>query len=962
MKTWIYTLLTGIILGITYPVLLGQGWEKEHGNLPLNAIGLSNGKVAFWQYDSLFITSGGGQIQARTSMRSEGAVPNDQGNMDEAAVELTDGTITQLRAISSVITAEEGEAALPKIFLRNINQDGTLNWVKFHTMPEYAPDVSYEFGEIHLDDEGNYYVPAIFRLSSDTRRPLLIKLDDSGELLWVKSYHQEVGSPIPGPASLFGKRGFYQMEDGNLGYVLQISASARLLRLDTAGNILDIVTLDFAEYGPLLVHSTVVGSDIIALRREQLLEPLPNGNWRKHTLSRYDPSGALIWERPLSPEFELTGGSLLTLQNGQVLVLSHHIDGGIHLSWIDPESGENVKTQHFESLIRRFARTVSEMPGGGLILAGDLDLPGGTNIDRGYLLRLDQRGRIFESQIQGTVFEDLDQDCGPLVEVPLQNWIVGFEGGSNRYALTDSLGQFVRRLNAGTYNPVVYPMGPYWSVCPPSPGLGVNAEDTLEVQFPVQARVECPDMHVDISAPFLRRCFESRYTVRYCNRGTLPAQQAYIEVELDDQLAYLGASKPGMPLEDQVYRFDIGRVDVGECGRFTIDVEVNCDETVLGQSHCTTARVFPDSICLPSEGWSGASMEATGACLGDSVQFTLTNVGTAPSTPNLEYLVIEDQVILLQGNYDELEPGEATLITLAANGGTYRIEAEQEPNHPGNDHPTATVEFCGPFPDPESLGFATQYWENDGDASVSIDCQQNIGAYDPNDKRGIPTGYGQEHFIEQGQELEYHIRFQNTGTDTAFTVVIADRISEALDLTSIRPGASSHPYTFSIEKDRHVEFRFENILLPDSTTNLAESVGFVKFKISQKPGLPLGTEIRNQAAIYFDFNEAILTNTTLHTLGRDFITLAEPPTPTDPGEADLTVGPNPSSGPLVFRWSETVTGYLRIFDALGRQCFSSEIAGETFELSGEKFSDGLYIYEYAPEQGAAITGKFLIQR
>jgi len=960
MKTWKSTLLIILFGGFGVSSSFGQGWEKEYGDFSLEAIALSNGNIAFWHFDSLMVASGAGLVQSAAYMRSEGLVLNDIANSAEAAIELPDGTITQLRAIRSVVDAGEGGTALPKVFLRNINQNGTLNWVKFQTLPDYAPDIFYQFGEILLDDDGNYYVPATYQIDGAQPRPLLIKLDAGGELVWVKSYHQEIANPDI--TSFFGKRGFYWMEDGSLGYLLQIGLSARLLRLDKAGNVLDIVTLDFPNFGPLLIHSEVVGSDIIALRREHLNAPLPNGSWQKHTLSRYDPSGALIWERPLSPEFDLYGRSLLTLSNGELLVLSHHIDGGVHLSWINPATGEDKKLERFEALPRRSARTVSEMPGGGLILAGYVDLPGGTNIDRGYLLRLDQRGRIFESQIQGTVFEDLDQDCGPLVEVPLQNWIVGFEGGSNRYALTDSLGQFVRRLNAGTYNPVVYPMGPYWSVCPPSPGLGVNAEDTLEVQFPVQARVECPDMHVDISAPFLRRCFESRYTVRYCNRGTLPAQQAYIEVELDDQLAYLGASKPGMPLEDQVYRFDIGRVDVGECGRFTIDVEVNCDETVLGQSHCTTARVFPDSICLPSEGWSGASMEATGACLGDSVQFTLTNVGTAPSTPNLEYLVIEDQVILLQGNYDELEPGEATLITLAANGGTYRIEAEQEPNHPGNDHPTATVEFCGPFPDPESLGFATQYWENDGDASVSIDCQQNIGAYDPNDKRGIPTGYGQEHFIEQGQELEYHIRFQNTGTDTAFTVVIADRISEALDLTSIRPGASSHPYTFSIEKDRHVEFRFENILLPDSTTNLAESVGFVKFKISQKPGLPLGTEIRNQAAIYFDFNEAILTNTTLHTLGRDFITLAEPPTPTDPGEADLTVGPNPSSGPLVFRWSETVTGYLRIFDALGRQCFSSEIAGETFELSGEKFSDGLYIYEYAPEQGAAITGKFLIQR
>lgn len=960
MKTWIYTLLTGVVLGIAHPVLFGQGWEKEYGEFPLEAIALSNGNIAFWHYDSLFIAHGNGQIQAGAYMRSEGLVLNDLANSAIAAIELPDGTITQLRAIRSVVDLGEGGTALPKVFLRNINQDGTLNWVKFQTLPDYAPDISYQFGSILLDSDGNYYVPTIYSINSgaEPRRPLLIKLDSTGEMMWVKNYSQEIGNP--GSPGLFGRYGFYWMGDGSLGYLLQTGVSARLLRIDTAGNLLDITALDFADFGPLLVHSTVVGSDIIVLRREMLSEPLPNGSWQKHTLSRYHTSGALVWERPVSPEYDLTGRSLQTLENGQVLVLSHHLDGAIHLSWLDPESGENLKEQRFESLVRRSAQTVSEMPDGGLILAGYVDLPGGTNIDRGYLLRLDERGRIFESQVQGTVFEDLDQDCAPLVEAPLQNWIVGFEGSTNRYALTDSLGQFTRRLNAGTYNPVVYPIGPYWSVCPPTSGLGVSADDTLEVQFPVQALVECPDMHVDISAPFLRRCFESRYTVRYCNRGTLPAEDAYVEVELDDQLTYLGAGKPGLPLDNQVYRFDIGRVDVGECGRFSIDVKVDCDETVLGQSHCTTARIYPDTICLPSEGWSGASMEATGVCLGDSVQFTLRNVGTAPSTPNLGYLVIEDQVILLQGNYNELEPDEETLITLAANGGTYRIEAEQEPNHPGNDQPTATVEFCGPFPDLESLGFASQYWENDGDASVSIDCQQNIGSYDPNDKRGFPAGYGQEHFIELGQELEYHIRFQNTGTDTAFTVVINDRLSEALDLTSIRPGTSSHPYTFSIAEDRYVHFRFDNILLPDSTTNLSESIGFVKFKINQVDALPIGTKIENQAAIYFDFNEAILTNTTLHTIGKDFIPLANVPEPPAPGT--VTVMPNPSPGPVQFRFSDAVAGELTLFDALGRHCFSAGVEGETFDFSGENLSEGLYFYRFEPKSGAMQKGKFIIQK
>ncbi|MCI4669910.1 MAG: T9SS type A sorting domain-containing protein, partial [Bacteroidia bacterium] len=63
-----------------------------------------------------------------------------------------------------------------------------------------------------------------------------------------------------------------------------------------------------------------------------------------------------------------------------------------------------------------------------------------------------------------------------------------------------------------------------------------------------------------------------------------------------------------------------------------------------------------------------------------------------------------------------------------------------------------------------------------------------------------------------------------------------------------------------------VRFRFDPIFLPDSTTDLEGSNGFVKFGIQMMPGLPLGSTIENKAAIYFDFNAPIITNTVVHTL------------------------------------------------------------------------------------------------
>ena len=130
--------------------------------------------------------------------------------------------------------------------------------------------------------------------------------------------------------------------------------------------------------------------------------------------------------------------------------------------------------------------------------------------------------------------------------------------------------------------------------------------------------------------------------------------------------------------------------------------------------------------------------------------------------------------------------------------------------------------------------------------STDTDCAQVRGSYDPNDKQGFPEGFGELNRIEKDQSINYRIRFQNTGSDTAFTVVVLDTLSEFLDYTSVIPGASSHPYTFHHE-DNKLEFRFNNIDLVQKSLNEPASIGFVEFKVKQKPS----TTKRNRSNFKF---------------------------------------------------------------------------------------------------------------
>ncbi|MEM9921733.1 MAG: T9SS type A sorting domain-containing protein [Bacteroidota bacterium] len=153
-------------------------------------------------------------------------------------------------------------------------------------------------------------------------------------------------------------------------------------------------------------------------------------------------------------------------------------------------------------------------------------------------------------------------------------------------------------------------------------------------------------------------------------------------------------------------------------------------------------------------------------------------------------------------------------------------------------------------------------------ADNEVFCQRVVvGSFDPNDKSAEQAGRGTNGLLDFGvRELGYLVRFQNTGTDTAFTVVIRDTLDTDLDLKSLVPGPASHPYELKVYDSRVLEFTFNDILLPDSTTNKEGSNGHVFFDIRFKEDAPPGTRAENKAAIFFDFNKPIITNTVVRTL------------------------------------------------------------------------------------------------
>ncbi|MBL0098210.1 MAG: T9SS type A sorting domain-containing protein [Bacteroidetes bacterium] len=192
--------------------------------------------------------------------------------------------------------------------------------------------------------------------------------------------------------------------------------------------------------------------------------------------------------------------------------------------------------------------------------------------------------------------------------------------------------------------------------------------------------------------------------------------------------------------------------------------------------------------------------------------------------------------------------------------------------------------------------------------------------------------------------LEYIIRFQNTGNDTAFTVKILNPIdTNKLNLSTIEFVNASHPVNLNwINYQRNMEFKFENILLPDSNTNEPLSHGFVRYRIQPKTNLSAGDSITNFAAIYFDFNEPVITNT-----AKTIIILPTGIASVSPTQGELHVYPNPTENAISITGIQLENGkaQLRLTDIYGKLILAKTITTSTATLETDHLSTGIYLIQ-----------------
>lgn len=489
-------------------------------------------------------------------------------------------------------------------------------------------------------------------------------------------------------------------------------------------------------------------------------------------------------------------------------------------------------------------------------------LQGGIYIDTdNYLYLIRYREAIYRSHVPltdlgsmtGTIWNDSNYDCATYdtEEYPLSFWSIQATNGANTYyGYSNPSGDYNIFLPEGSYTVNSIINNPLFAACATDQIINIVEGEITTADFPMEPTLLCPLVSANISTPLLRRCFDNTYSVSVCNSGTMVAEDATIEIVLDDFFVFVSSSIPPSEINGQVYTFAIGDLPPGSCTAFSLTVNVSC-EAELGLEHCISWTTTPGNECAPS--------------------------------------------------------------------------------------------------------FQTD---------TNMECQMNIGSYDPNDKRAFVDGSEvTDYLLPETERMIYHIRFQNTGTDTAFTVEIEDQLPEALDLTTFHLENSSHPcevnFSPGLAPNTHkVNFVFRDILLPDSTTNEAASHGFVKFSIAPKAGLELGENINNFADIFFDFNDPIRTNTVA--LEYNF------PDAVDDLSAEKTlvaVYPNPTTGQVNILLKDGLAPPLNLvlYNPQGQAILRHQLTQKSNELDISHLPKGFYFLQLVRQGELIQVMKVVVQ-
>ena len=296
----------------------------------------------------------------------------------------------------------------------------------------------------------------------------------------------------------------------------------------------------------------------------------------------------------------------------------------------------------------------------------------------------------------------------------------------------------------------------------------------------------------------------------------------------------------------------LGIHDLGACpaGSLTVNVTTS-STTVTGQDF----GIEPNKI---TDGGAYCNISPTRPGFDQYHDVVVQNNGYYPLTGTIEY-VLDPAFTYLSSNP----------MATAVSGDTVRWDINPAIARQDFRNYSVTTNLPPSVPLATVLHCSTILTTDSVDANIEdnfSDCNETVvGSFDPNDKAVWNQDMvAADPFIQTTDSLlHYRIRFQNTGTASAINIFVRDTLDANVDASTFKTLGTSHsPVSISMNGDGNIEWRFDGINLADSNSNEPASHGYILYSVKIKDGFGTGATIKNKAAIYFDFNDPVITNET----------------------------------------------------------------------------------------------------
>ncbi len=237
--------------------------------------------------------------------------------------------------------------------------------------------------------------------------------------------------------------------------------------------------------------------------------------------------------------------------------------------------------------------------------------------------------------------------------------------------------------------------------------------------------------------------------------------------------------------------------------------------------------------------------------------------------------------------------------------------------------------------------------------NVSNVQQYVTSSYDPNDLAVNYTTLTPAQ-VADGTPLDYVVRFQNLGTDTAFTVMITDTLpARLLRLGTLELLAASHNCWYEVRGNQQLVIRFERANIPPSSTSVLNSMGFARFQVKPSATLAPGARIPNTAHIFFDYNAPVTTN--------DVTTLVQAPNGlvAETADAKMRLYPNPAGRTARVTIAGAPGAALVVVDMLGRPVRRATLTDAPLALDG--LAPGVYGVRLTAPDGRTASRRLVVQ-